>query len=595
MTDPTLLEIQAALAGDYSIEAELGRGGMGTVYRARDLRLDRIVAIKVLSHPRAADPAMRARFLHEARVMARLSHPNIIPVHHVGEARGFAFFVMAYVRGESFARRLRTGGTLPATALQRVLRDVAWALAYAHANGIVHRDVKPDNILVEADTGRALVADFGIAVHAGLASGDIGGTRYFMSPEQAAGSAVDGRSDLYSLGVVAHLAATGRMPSDAGVDPSVPLHGIIARCLEARPEDRFATATELIESLDAGPATPTLLSAPLRSWLEHRDRLVPAYVAWSGLFALGTITEWQTGAPGEWIVPLAFLVMPAIPLLLSFARNTYRALAAGYGLRDLRHAIAVRDAERREQLTYEQGGHESAWSKRIRSAAYVSVAAVAAAAQWMPRTRHGLLLDLVLGGALLAAAGSLALAHAFEVPLFGRWAQRVMRTGLRSWFWRSPLGALAVRALAPRAQSVRMEELPTEVALGGAIEALFEALPASHQTHLAHLPRVAAALEARATRARVEHAAAPNRNARKAIADAAGALEAIRLELLRMQTADASLEPLTTMLNDARALGEDIARLARARDEVDATIPRSVSASDAFADFEGPRLQSDPP
>src|ERR1043165_3589171 len=161
MTQPSneFLELQAALAGEYSLQRELGRGGMGVVYLARDVQLDRDVAIKVLPADLAQNPAGRERFIREARMAAGLSHPNIVPIHRVGEANGFVFFVMSYVEGETLGERLRTKGPLQPAEAARVMREVAWALAYAHGRGIVHRDVKPDNILLEAATGRALVTD----------------------------------------------------------------------------------------------------------------------------------------------------------------------------------------------------------------------------------------------------------------------------------------------------------------------------------------------------------------------------------------------------------------------------------------------------
>ena len=162
-TDPTLLDLRAALAGTYEIEAPLGRGGMSFVYLARERRLDRRVAIKVLSPELAVDDAYRRLFLHEARTVAALTHPNIVPIHAVGEVGDFVFFAMAYVEGDTLAQRIATVGPLNPHRAARLLCDIGDALGFAHARGVVHRDVKPDNILIDAATGRALLSDFGIA------------------------------------------------------------------------------------------------------------------------------------------------------------------------------------------------------------------------------------------------------------------------------------------------------------------------------------------------------------------------------------------------------------------------------------------------
>ena len=188
---------------------------MGVVYLARELRLDRRVAIKLLPPERAIQPMARERFLREARTAAQLSHPGIVPIFAVHEVSDFVYFAMAYVDGDTLGRRVRQRGPVPYDTAARLLEEVARALAYAHDRGVVHRDVKPDNILLDLATGRALVSDFGIArVGSGITTEPqrVVGTAEFMSPEQVLGERVDPRSDLYSLGVVGFFALSGELP-----------------------------------------------------------------------------------------------------------------------------------------------------------------------------------------------------------------------------------------------------------------------------------------------------------------------------------------------------------------------------------------------
>src|SRR2546421_3873686 len=161
--DRLFLDFQSALAGRYSLERELGRGGMGIVYLAREVRLDRLVAIKLLPPARTRDGKLRERFLREARTAAKLSHPHIIPIFTVDEVGEFVFFAMAYVAGETLTERVVRRGPLAASDAARGLREVAWALAYAHSQGLVHRDVKPDKIMLEDASGPALGAGFGVS------------------------------------------------------------------------------------------------------------------------------------------------------------------------------------------------------------------------------------------------------------------------------------------------------------------------------------------------------------------------------------------------------------------------------------------------
>lgn len=282
MTDPTEKPLPVRLAealGDaYTIEGEIGRGGMGVVYRARDERLKRRVAIKVLPPELAFQGDIRERFSREAQTAARLSHPHVVPIYTVGEGSALVYFIMGYVDGESLSSRIQRRGRLPVEEVRRIMKETADALSAAHGLAIIHRDIKPDNILLEGTRGRVMVTDFGIAkalssVSATLTSAGVAiGTPSYMSPEQAAGEKeIDGRSDIYSLGVVAYQMATGELPFQsptvAGIlmkqitepapmvsakrdDVPEDLGLAIARCLEKDPENRWPTADALRRSLE---------------------------------------------------------------------------------------------------------------------------------------------------------------------------------------------------------------------------------------------------------------------------------------------------------------------------------------------------------
>src|SRR5437899_3250626 len=275
-----------ALGKSYTVEGEIGRGGMGVVFNARDERLKRQVAIKVLPPGLAFREEIRIRFLREAETAARLSHPHIVPIHSVGEGPdGLVYFVMAYVDGESVAAKLKRRGRLPSEEARRIMLETSDALGAAHAVGIIHRDVKPDNILLEGSRGRVVVTDFGIAKALSSTTGSATltatgvaiGTPHYMSPEQAAGDReIDGRSDLYSLGVVSYQTLTGELPFSAPTVPGIlmkhitepaprvvakrpdcppDLESCVMRCLEKDPEDRWPTADALRRSLEARTAT----------------------------------------------------------------------------------------------------------------------------------------------------------------------------------------------------------------------------------------------------------------------------------------------------------------------------------------------------
>jgi len=638
MTHPSaeFLDLQAALAGEYSLQRELGRGGMGVVYLARDVQLDRDVAIKVLPTHLARNEAARERFVREARTAAGLSHPNIVPIHRVGEARGFVFFVMSCVEGETLGERLRTRGPLPPADATRVLREVAWALAYAHGRGIVHRDVKPDNILLEAVTGRALVTDFGIA-HGGsdpgpvTDPGKIMGTAHFMSPEQAANGPVDGRSDIYALGVVGYLAVSGRLPFESAnlpallvrqateappsvmrAAPGLPpaLGAAIDRCLARDPAVRFADgealAAALVPAVDTRPALPPTL----RAWLGARNPLLVPYLGWSagfGVLTLGNLVAWVTGnrpdGPADIVFLAAIASLPLLPIVGFHLNQARRQFRAGHTLADLRSALEI---TRRERAETEALAHEDEEGLSHRVLRLGTVAS----ATWLAVTFALVLLEVVhenRGGIVLILAPVLstmllgAVSNALDVPFIPTGIRKWWQTGIRERLWNSRVGEWLARRLgAPeRSQLAGASAFrATEAALGVAASELFAALPKEFREQLAELPAIVAAFEARAAEARADidvvAALAPSgsvdaevlaarRNAATTrLAESVAALEGIRLDLLRLHAGAADLAPLTTLLDAARLIGEDVNRLAEAQREVEeATVRARPSAANA--------------
>jgi len=267
--------VRQELNEEYEIIDELGRGGMAIVFKAKEKQLDREVAIKVLPFSLAFDKEFVERFQREARTSAGLEHPNIIPIYRVGKAGRIIYFVMKFLRGKPLSSVLATRGSLPPAEIKKTLAEVGRALAYAHKKEIVHRDIKPDNIMFD-EHGHAVVTDFGIAKAASggklTGTGMSIGTPHYMSPEQAKAQPLDGRSDLYSLGVVAYQCLTGTVPYD-GEDsfsigykhimeeiPTPPLDNlekrqlfeIIRKMMAKTPAQRFQNADELVSVLESG-------------------------------------------------------------------------------------------------------------------------------------------------------------------------------------------------------------------------------------------------------------------------------------------------------------------------------------------------------
>jgi serine/threonine protein kinase len=317
--DPLREALERAIGFQYRIERLLGRGGMGAVYLAHELALDRDVAIKVLPPEQASSQQLRERFRREARTAARLSHPNIVPLYTFGEHNGLMYFVMGYVAGESVASRLRREGPLASDEARTLLAEVADALVYAHRHGVIHRDIKPDNILIDADSGSPRLTDFGIA-KATLTdtlltmTGQFIGTPAYMSPEQALGGVdLDARSDIYSLGVAAYEMVSGRLPFDAkspieavtqrltqeprplrAVAPNVAedLIAAIQRCLQKDPANRWPDAKSLrFELVPMDDETDALAVRILRLCSIGALLLAPTSVSVAifGLFKSGSI------------------------------------------------------------------------------------------------------------------------------------------------------------------------------------------------------------------------------------------------------------------------------------------------------------------
>ena len=329
--DPLRAALDDALGAQYEIIRLLGRGAMGAVYLARERSLERLVAIKVLPSSVPSHDA-RERFRREVRIAAKLAHPNILPLYTFGEVGGLAYYVMGYVRGESLRERLTEQGPLPSDEARRIIAQLADALDYAHRQGVVHRDIKPDNVLIEDESGRPMLCDFGIAkgrdpTTSPTETGVAVGTPYYMSPEQAMGErAVDGRSDIYSLGVLAFQLLTGRVPFDApnarevlvqhvtneppslhALAPSVPddLASAVLRCLAKNPEARWPDGKSLKEALGQGGFEDDALPQDIADVLPGLGMFAALWaLVWGG----AALYEYRTGRDPVLLALIALLV-----------------------------------------------------------------------------------------------------------------------------------------------------------------------------------------------------------------------------------------------------------------------------------------------
>lgn len=304
--DATADALAGAVKGRYTIEREIGRGGMGVVFLAVDERLQRRVAIKTLPPHLAADEAVRKRFLHEARTAAALTHSGIVPIYSASEESGVVYFVMRWIDGESLADKLAAKGPLPSGDVLALMTELATALGYAHAIGIVHRDIKAENVLIERKTGKALITDFGIArvieMQTNTATGTILGTVQYMSPEQVVGETIDGRADLYALGVLGFHCLTGRFPFErptptavlvAQVNDAAPrvswyapdvlplAERVVSRLLQKQPNARFPSAELLCAAIQQGASDeqPRGIAAPSAGAAIRKQETAPLSTA----------------------------------------------------------------------------------------------------------------------------------------------------------------------------------------------------------------------------------------------------------------------------------------------------------------------------
>jgi serine/threonine-protein kinase len=563
LVSPEFLLLQSRVAGRYSVVRELGRGGMGVVFLAREVALDRLVAIKMLPPSLASRPGFRESFLREARTAAQLAHPNIVSIHAVESGEDITYFVMEFIEGETLGARLRRTGALPVEDAMRVTQEVAWALAHAHARGVIHRDIKPDNILLEEGSDRAIVTDFGIA-RAGESSGNTPsagmGTLHYMSPEQAQGAPVDARADVYALGVTAYHTVTGRRPFE-GYDgaallaqqshgvappviefaPTIPVRfaAAIDRAILADPEARWPGVEQLARDLAEVRGAQPALSVPLRG------------------FARVAREQMGRGAMSLGLALVTELVLIVAFGFDDFAGVVFHAMAsllvglAGMSLAGI--VVAARDLLRRGY------GHPAAMLA-IRN----EVEEFYALPESMRRGDWRQSPSVVLLVGALIVAGAVGLVKASDSLLLGLSAvliaiytpmivvQRLQRSRgfLKGWWAKAMNGwfgrlvfRVAALGLGDRAATPTSGE-PTAIALGGAVQALYARLGEPQRKALSAIPDLISRLEAMALD-----------RANPQSIQAVMALETLRMDLLRLRAGDVAAESITVELEKLREVG----------------------------------------
>ena len=490
---PSLERLREALAGRYHVVCELGRGGMAVVYLAIETSLQRPVALKLLPPSLGADPAKRERFLREARTAARLRHPNIAPIHAVERAGEFVYFTMGYVEGVTLGQRVREHGPLPVGEATRLLHDVARAVGYAHRRGVVHRDLKPDNIMIEEGSGRAMVMDFGIAQVDALKEQDrpgyVLGTAAYMSPEQGQGREEDERTDVYALGITAYYAVTGHLPFQGETAkeilvqhamtpaPALTLYGehqdltysrAVARCLEKNPDLRFSDGEALADELARAPELRRRgLPLPLQAFVEGIRRHSAANRSVSVLVGVAVYVLATSLWGRDWTVAagaLGFLGVVTAGTAKALWPITRRVLREGYDHAHIVHALSV-DLERERQVReFERGKASPPPSSLARRVAYAGLGvmglgtALSLVEGFNPVVGFGVFVYGV--GVTLCASGIGAVLTWLHRNVAGEWWLK---------FWQSRAGEWAVRVaglgLEPRPVA---RALPPETAVPGA-------------------------------------------------------------------------------------------------------------------------------
>lgn len=534
MTDALRERVNAAVGSLYQVEAEIGRGGMAVVYRATDTRLRRRVALKVLPPELAFREEVRRRFLREAQMAAQLGHPNIVPIYAVDEASGLVYFAMGLVEGAPLAKLLFDEPRPPIAMVRRVLREVADALHFAHGHGVVHRDIKPDNILVETATGKAVVTDFGIARAAQgevrlTATGIAVGTPAYMSPEQAMGEReVDGRADIYSLGIVGYQMLAGELPFSAANTPSMlmkhlsepprplldlrpdlpaNLAAAIERALCKAPADRWPDAAAFRDALaESAPVTLTGTAAAARAAAQVAQAAQSSPAA----YAPRQRVEEAIGAPPP--APSAAPPLPAAPALppVPSSRRAPADPLNAFGVFRAGRTGAAQDSE-----IHRWREQQHAWREQLRAAreGLRGDALVAANQQLQQalypeplsedervrRVRRKLVNYTALTGVLFVVNAATGGVPWFLVPAFfmgvgmfrsvaGLWADDIP---LRKLFKRIPRGAagqsarapfagpgVGVRALPAPGSDPLLANVPREVLVGRHGRAITDAIEA---------------------------------------------------------------------------------------------------------------------